>query len=1027
MKKFYSILFLLFIGALTAMAQSSHAAKLYGMTQYGGENHKGTIFHFTPETQTITVDYEFQINVNGKAPKCDIVTGKNGQYYGTTTEGGTNNQGVIFSWDSLTSEYNELYDFSNTDGFDARGGMVLYNSKLYGMTDSGGVHNFGVIYEWDIASGTYTKKIDLDSISGKNPLGSLTLVDSLFYGFTNSGGINDKGVLFSWDPSTNVYTKKYDFDTLNGSNPVGKLSAYNGALYGMTYKGGTNDLGVIYEWNYATDVYTKKYNFNGIDGQLPMGSLTLYNNKFYGLTYEGGIHQTLNPYTHLGVIFEWNPTTNVYLKKKDFDNSSCAPLGSLVLKDNLFYGSTSQGSGSGEIFSWNPASNIIKQMYLNNIPVLTDRGSCAEYKNAPGVLSYCTMLLSGDKLLGSSSSGGGNDVGCIFEFSPDSNQITRSVHMLATNGKYPRGSLTRIGNKLFGLSTYGGNNNSGNIFEWDMSTGQFTEHFQFDGYNTGINPQGSLTLLNGKLYGVNAHGKSKDGYYNSYLNRDYTEFFSWDPVSGEYQSLYNLVDQNSLPVSFNVFNNKLILPLGKTVLDPVTNTYSYITIAKFDPVTNTFNDSIQVLGGSSINNWQNNASGNGLTYYNGKYYGMSPGEWNPAYGFTTMGTIYEWNPLLDHGIRLFDLADSSAGTYPTGDLVLVDSIFYGLTSGSSSGGPYQNGGLFRWSPTTNISQRLNYMGGNGTPTYSGGKLYYIIGWAQQHLVEYDIANDTTSYYNLPDFPESPNYPWFNFSCNDNQYLKLLEVIPNELPVLISHPDTQQTCSGQTGATLFSISDADNDTLQFEISSSNEFLIPLQNISINNSGEEYNISYSTTSQTGSCIITIIADDGYGGSVSFSFEINVNNLPDTGVNLQGTILTAIENNATYQWIDCFNNEPISGATLQSFTPEINGEYAVIITNSTNCSVTSECVSVTAVSIDEHSLQTSITLYPNPATNELNVQTESPINSLSIFNLLGQKVLEQKDQIPQINISQLTPGIYLLSVELNEKQYRLKFIKQ
>ena len=189
-------------------AQSPHAARLYGMTQYGSYYSKGFIFHYTPGTHTFTTDYSFQIKVKGRTPKCEMVTGNNGKYYGTTTAGGNYNAGVLFEWDSVTNVYNDLHHFTGIDGRDARGGMVLYNNKLYGSTNEGGANNYGVIYEWDIAANTYSKKIDLDSAGGRNPTGSLTVVNNIFYGFTSSGGVHDKGVLFEWNPATNVYSKK---------------------------------------------------------------------------------------------------------------------------------------------------------------------------------------------------------------------------------------------------------------------------------------------------------------------------------------------------------------------------------------------------------------------------------------------------------------------------------------------------------------------------------------------------------------------------------------------------------------------------------------------------------------------------------------------------------------------------------------------------------------------------------------------------------------------------------------------------
>lgn len=59
------------------------------------------------------------------------------------------------------------------------------------------------------------------------------------------------------------------------------------------------------------------------------------------------------------------------------------------------------------------------------------------------------------------------------------------------------------------------------------------------------------------------------------------------------------------------------------------------------------------------------------------------------------------------------------------------------------------------------------------------------------------------------------------------------------------------------------------------------------------------------------------------------ITVNPLPDTAVTQSGNTLTAVEAGASYQWINCATNQPIAGATGQSFTPVSSGSYAVQIT--------------------------------------------------------------------------------------------------
>ncbi|WP_330444512.1 fibronectin type III domain-containing protein [Flavobacterium sp. C4GT6] len=69
-------------------------------------------------------------------------------------------------------------------------------------------------------------------------------------------------------------------------------------------------------------------------------------------------------------------------------------------------------------------------------------------------------------------------------------------------------------------------------------------------------------------------------------------------------------------------------------------------------------------------------------------------------------------------------------------------------------------------------------------------------------------------------------------------------------------------------------------------------------------------------------------------------------DNTITLESGVLTATEasEGVTYQWIDCDNEDiPIEGATTQAFTPTVNGNYAVVITNG-GCSVQSDCTEVT-----------------------------------------------------------------------------------
>jgi hypothetical protein len=60
-------------------------------------------------------------------------------------------------------------------------------------------------------------------------------------------------------------------------------------------------------------------------------------------------------------------------------------------------------------------------------------------------------------------------------------------------------------------------------------------------------------------------------------------------------------------------------------------------------------------------------------------------------------------------------------------------------------------------------------------------------------------------------------------------------------------------------------------------------------------------------------------------------------------------------------------------------------------------------------------SVNIYPNPTTSEWNIESLTIINTVTLFNLLGQKVLEQTVNDTKVNIdaSNLSTGVYILRV--------------
>lgn len=76
-------------------------------------------------------------------------------------------------------------------------------------------------------------------------------------------------------------------------------------------------------------------------------------------------------------------------------------------------------------------------------------------------------------------------------------------------------------------------------------------------------------------------------------------------------------------------------------------------------------------------------------------------------------------------------------------------------------------------------------------------------------------------------------------------------------------------------------------------------------------------------------------------------------------------------------------------------------------------------------DYNRDVSLTLFPNPTTNFLNITTINKIEQVDIYNLLGQKVMTGHSNI--IDVSSLSKGIYFSNIQLeNKKKFTIKFIK-
>lgn len=573
--------------------------------------------------------------------------------------------------------------------------------QLWGLTSNGGHENLGVIYRTAPDGTSFSIENELTDFSVGYLLrsGVLATSNGTLYGTTYENG----GTLFEFDQTSKTCTKKVTFIGSNGLFPSGKLAlAPNGKIYGVTSHGGigvTQDTfsgnGVLFEFDPVNSIYTVKYEFDA-DGQHPTGGLTLATNgKLYGRTTAGGANNG-------GVIFEFDPVTTTYVRKFDFASNpgygGDAPL--LQSANGKFYGFVlSFTAPDGVLFEYDAANNSYTE--LVQFDDSTTKGSSPSSH----------LFEMGGKIFGTTSGGGTNGAGLIFQLDPTSGAYTKLFDFAA--GKKPISGLAGSSNEtLYGLAVInangdgaffsyglndgayeewatisasyigleqvaylepstdgtavyattptGGQHQSGVLLAFQLSAGEQSTEFEFTPFLGGIGLSGNLVRArNGNFYGTTISGG----------NKNLGVLFEYDPIT----LYFNKV------LDFTGTTNGAY-PAGSMVEMPNGKLYGVTygggeqgmgTLFEFDPASRAFVKRIDFDGTQ-----HGSFSQPGLLKYNGKLLGVT------AYGgANNLGVIYQFDPITSAFEKLFEFSSCQDGCNPAAySLVMTEGKIFGVTT-----------------------------------------------------------------------------------------------------------------------------------------------------------------------------------------------------------------------------------------------------------------------------------------------------------------------------------------------------------
>jgi uncharacterized repeat protein (TIGR03803 family) len=201
-------------------------AILYGTTYGGGEGGNGTVYELMPPSSGSSQWVAEPIwvfktganaSVDGIKPRAGLIPDAAGNFYGTTSLGGTLGNGIVFELSPPTGASDGawietiLHDFGSVadDGIIPLGGLAMDGSgNLYGTTERGGPGGAGAVFELSPPSGgagpwSYSVLYGFTGgADGGQPYAGVVLDDSgNLYGTTLVGGAAGFGAVFEIIPT----------------------------------------------------------------------------------------------------------------------------------------------------------------------------------------------------------------------------------------------------------------------------------------------------------------------------------------------------------------------------------------------------------------------------------------------------------------------------------------------------------------------------------------------------------------------------------------------------------------------------------------------------------------------------------------------------------------------------------------------------------------------------------------------------------------------------------------------------------
>jgi uncharacterized repeat protein (TIGR03803 family) len=433
----------------------------YGTTEMGGASDSGTAFKLTP-TGTFTVVHAFARSIDGADTQASLIQTTDGNFYGTTPSGGASGFGTAFQM-TPSGTVTVLHGFTgSTDGAHPAAPLIQgTDGNFYGTTANGGASDAGTVFQIT-SSGTVTiLHVFVGGADGAHPLAPLIRgTDGNFYGTTAQGGGNtcDCGTVFRMTPSGTVNVL-HAFTKNDGAYPSSLIHATDGDFYGTTSAGGGGGCGgiisptppgcgTVFRMTPGGTVTVLHAFTSGTDGAGPVSVIQATDGSFYGTTSSGGTTGSTGT-SGSGTVFKITASGTVTILHAFVGDASDGAFPSSLIQatDGNFYGTTGAGGGPcgcGTVFRMTPGGTVT---------VL----HAFAFMGGDGANPAASLIQATDgNFYGTTSHGGASGYGTAFKMTPVGTVAVLHAFTGGTDGSSPGSLIQARDGNFYGMTSSGG-------------------------------------------------------------------------------------------------------------------------------------------------------------------------------------------------------------------------------------------------------------------------------------------------------------------------------------------------------------------------------------------------------------------------------------------------------------------------------------------------------------------------------------------------------------------------------------------